>query len=268
VRTRARKGKRIALSNGRRLVDDITQIARKIPSAGICGDFELGKVDQLRRQTRPKLSWNVIYLKAYALVAERIAPLNQLYVGFPWPHLYQHGSIVCMMTVNRQHAGEDRLFFARFNNPQHDSLTMLQQKYDSFRQTPVEEIRQFRHQIRFSKAPWLLRKLGWWVLFNLWPSKRASHVGTIGMSFSGYRGIYGNQHLGPMTSILGIDPFPKKGSAHLVFTFDHRVVDGLPAATTLHQIYQTVENEIWLEMQSMVRAQAVSERACDQTQAA
>lgn len=247
------KGKRIALSNGRRLIDDVTEIARTIPAAGICGDFQLADVDRLRRRTRPKLSWNVLYLKAYACVAQRTPELNQLHVRFPWPHLYQHESIVCMMTINRQFEGEDRLFFARFNDPQHFSLAALQEKYDNFRQAPVLEIRQFRHQIRFARAPWLIRRLAWWMMFALWPAKRASHVGTIGMSFSGYRGVYGNQHLGPLTSILGIDPFPKQGNARLVLTFDHRVLDGIPAANVLQHIHQALTGEIYREMAGLVQ---------------
>jgi hypothetical protein len=250
------KGKRIALSNGRRLIDDVTEIAKTIPAAGITGDFALAEVDRLRRLTRPKLSWNVIYLKAYAKVAQQTPELNQIHVRFPWPHLYQHHSIVCMMTINRHLDGEDRLFFARFNNPHNDSLAVLQEKYDFFRQAPINEIRQFRHQIRFANAPWFVRRIAWWLMFALWPAKRASHVGTIGMSFSGYRGVYGNQHLGPLTSILGIDPFPRQGKARLVLTFDHRVLDGIPAANVLQQIHQLVMGEVYREMLDLVEQQA------------
>lgn len=229
---------RLALSNGRRLIDDITRIANRIPAAGISGDFELSVIDKLRRQTRPKISWNVLYLKAYAMVAQEIPELNQFFVNFPWPHIYQHHKIVGMLTINREFDGHRQLFFARFNNAQQESLAALQKKYDHFRHDPVSSIRQFRHQIRFAKLPRLIRSLGWWVMFELWPQKRATHVGTIGMSFSGYRGIYGHRHLGPSTSILGIDPFPSNGKAHLVLTFDHRILDGIPATEVLNRIHQ------------------------------
>jgi hypothetical protein len=246
------KGKRLALSNGRRLIDDVTRIANRIPAVGISGDFELSLIDRLRRLTRPKISWNVLYLKAYALVAQEIPQLNQLFVNFPWPHIYQHDSVVGMLTLNRETEGQERLFFARFNNPQNEKLSALQAQYDHFRHDPVGEIRQFRHQIRFAKAPRLIRRLAWWVMFELWPRKRASHVGTIGMSFSGYRGVYGNRHLGPLTSILGIDPFPMKGTAHLVLTFDHRILDGIPATEVLNQIHQKLLGPIRAELAELV----------------
>jgi len=246
------KGKRIRLTNGRQLVDDVISIAQRIPSAGIGGVFDLGAIGHLRRLTRPKISWNVLYMKAYALVATKMPQLNQVYVRFPWPHLYQHDSVVCMMTVIRQYQGEDRLFFARFNDPQNCSLNDLQQRYAHFMEAPIEEIRQFRHQIRFAQCPRLLRWLGWRIMFDWWPAKRASHVGTIGMSFSGYRGVYGNRHLGPLTSILGIDPMPRKGIGRLTLTFDHRVLDGIPAALTLESIQQHLQQQIKMELEQMV----------------
>jgi hypothetical protein len=250
------KGIRIQLSNGRRLVDDVIGMAQRIPAVGLSGDFDVTEVSRLRRLTRPKLSWNVLYLKAYALVATKIPQLNQLYVRFPWPHLYQHPSIVCMMTVSREYQGEERLFFARFNDPQNYSLQELQQRYNHFMEAPVEEIRQFRHQIQFAKFPAFLRRIGWGIMFDWWPAKRASQIGTIGMSFSGYRGVYGNRHLGPMTSILGVDPIPRKGTARLVLTFDHRVLDGIPAALALESIQQQLDQQIREELQQMVGSSA------------
>ena len=206
----------------------------------------------MRRLVRPKISWPVLYLKAYALVAEQNPVLNQMYVRFPFPHLYQHDSVVAMMTISREYRGEQRLFFARFNDPQHYSLASLQEQYTRFRDEPVESIRQFRHQIAFAKCPSLIRKLGWWTMFNLWPSKRASHVGTIGISFSAYRGIYGNRSLGPLTTVLGVDPMPRKGIGKLMLTFDHRVLDGMPACLILEKIQKNVASSIRSELGQML----------------
>ena len=254
-------GHRLKLSNGRQLVDDVIHIANQIPAAGISGNFCAEEVAQLRRLTNPKISWNVLYMKAFALVASRHPALCQTYVKFPWPHLYQHESVVCMLTLSREHEGEERLFFARFNEPEKHSLAELQERYDYLRRAPIHEIKQFRHQIRFAKAPRLLRRLGWWVMFDVWPRKRASHIGTIGMSVSGYHGSYGNRHLGPLTTILGVEPMPRKGNSRLVFTFDHRVMDGIPATQALHKIHQALKEEIRDELSQLVGKRLPSQSA-------
>ena len=157
-----------------------------------------------------------------------------------------------MMTINREYQGEERLFFARFGNPQNENLTDLQARYDYLRREPVENIQQFRHQINFAKAPSLVRRFAWWVMLNLWPEKRASHIGTFGMSISGYKGTYGSRHLGPLTTILGVDPTPRKGVSRLLLTFDHRVLDGAPATDVLAKVHRMLTTAIREELAEIV----------------
>ena len=92
-------GKRIALTNGRRLVDDVIRMANKTPLASIAGDWELKEVAQLRRMAKPKISWNVMVMKALAAVGEYHPVLKQGYVSFPWGHLYEHHQSVAMMNM-------------------------------------------------------------------------------------------------------------------------------------------------------------------------
>jgi hypothetical protein len=256
-------GKRIAFSNGRCLVNDVIRIAKKFPSAAFWGDFDAGSVARLRRLTRPKISWNVLYMKAYAKVAMQYPQLRQCYMGFPWPYLYQHQRNVCMLTLSREHQGEERLLFARFNNPESESLTDLQARYDYLRHAPIEEIKQFRHQVNFAKVPALLRRFGWWVMLNLWPETRCGQVGTFGMSISGYKGVYGNQHLGPMTTILGVDPVPRKGVSRILLTFDHRVLDGVPATEIMHQLHVTLTTEIRDELAEIIGVDPITGKSME-----
>ena len=241
-------GKRIALTNGRRLVDDVIHMANKTPLAAVSCEWELKEVAQLRRMAKPKISWNVLVMKAFAAVGERYPMLKQSYVSFPWCHLYEHHQSVAMMTMSREYLGEERLLFARFNEPNNHTLAELQQQYDVYRKTPIEEIKQFRHQVMFAKFPKLVRRFAWWTLFNVWPVKRAFHMGTFGMSISGHRGAYGNMHLGPNTATIGVDPFPKNGISRVLLTFDHRVIDGAPATAivllTRHILNTAIRQEL------------------------
>ena len=244
-------GKRIALSNGRRLVDDVIRMANQTPLAGLSGDFDFSHLAKYRRLVKPKISWNVLFMKAYAQACRKMPELRQGYTSFPWPHIYQHDDPVCMITIAREYRGEERLFFARFVSPDYTTLQKLQAKYDRFRKAPVESIRQFRHQIKFAKAPSLARRMAWWMLFNVWPEKRATHMGTYGMSISGHNGVYGSMHLGPNTTTLGVDPMPRKGQCRLVLTFDHRVLDGTPATRAFSLMQQMMDRPIHRELAAL-----------------
>jgi hypothetical protein len=242
-------GKRIKLSNGRRLVEDIIHVANKTPLAGFSADQDAGLVAKFRRHSRPKISWNVLYMKAYAIVCKRDATLRRSYVNFPWSYLYEHDQNVCMMTIAREHEGEERLFFARFNSPEERTLVELQDQFDHYRRAPISDIKQFRHQINFAKAPRFARRFAWWALANLWPKKRASHMGTFGLSISGNKGCYGvSTHLGPTTTTLGVDPSPKQGVSKVVVTFDHRVLDGAPVTRAMQKMHQILITSVMVEL--------------------
>ncbi len=254
---REKHGRRIGLSNGRRLVDDVIRYAKEAPLSAVSRDLDLNYLHKLRRITRPRLSWNVLMMKAYGIVCAQRPELRQIYVSFPWPHLYQHPDSICMITMIREYRGEQRLFFARFADPEKLSLRQLQNRYDFFRRAPVDEIKQFRHQMTFAKFPWFLRRAAWWTMFNLWPSKRATHMGTFGMSLSGYQGAFGSQHLGPNTSIIGVDPRPRKGLSKLLYTFDHRIIDGKPATDIVEALRLALLRPICIEIEKMLVAEGI-----------
>ena len=240
------------LSPNRGLVCDIVHLAIKTPRVGLISDLQVEALAEVRKHGRPKLAWNVIFMKAYAQLAARRPELRQIYVPFPWPHIYQHDRNVCMMTVNRQLGDEQCLFFARFESPEHKSLVELQQQYDYVREAPVREIKQFRHQLNFARCPWFLRRLGYWVMRNLWVRKAASHMGTFGMTLSSFRDTYGTVHLGPNTTTLGVDVISRGGKSRTLLTFDHRLMDGKPAADLMDELGRELRGPILAEMRSLL----------------
>ena len=158
-----------------------------------------------------------------------------------------------MMAVSRIYRGEERLFFARFNKPEQHSLPQLQARFDRFRREPIEDISQFRHQVALASMPGLVRRLAWWTLAS-WPKKRVVYMGTYGMSLSCYRGAYGTQLVGPNTTMLGVDPMPRKGVSRILFTFDHRVLDGKPATDMLESLYFHLTHTITSEVKKLLIA--------------
>lgn len=244
-------GTRVALSNGRKLVDDVIRIANRQPMAAFTRDLDLSPLAELRRQIRPRVSWNAIMMKAYAMVAKENPLLRQTYIGFPWPHIYQSSSNVAMITIAREEGDGERLYFARIHRPEELSLGRIQEKLDYFNNEPVSQIKQFRHQNNFASLPRFARRMLWWLMLDLWPSKRAGHVGTFGMSISGFNYAYGNCHLGPNTTILGVDPSPRQGVCRTMLTFDHRILDGKPTIDAITQLSVTLHGPILSELQAM-----------------
>ena len=251
-------GRRLKLSNGRRLVCDVVRLAQKIPAYGLIRDIDISAIDELRRRISPRLSWTVIMMKAYARVATYTPQLRQHYVSFPWGHIYQHHCSIATMVINREHEGEERLFFARFHAPETFSLTELQERYDHFRTAPIAQVKQFQHQISFARAPALLRRIGWWIMINAWPIKGPKHLGTFGVAVSKFRDIHGTQHLSPAPSTIGVDLVSRGGISHTVGTFDHRIFDAWLAGKVLVDLSRELNGPIRDELQQMADGQAAA----------
>ena len=236
------------LSPGRALVSDIVTIANKMPMAPVIRTLDLSELDKLRRQVRPRISWTIIMMKAYANIAKDNPVLRQIFASFPFPYIYEHPHNVCMATITREVENEPVLFFARFNRPEEFDLISLQQKYERLRRTDLSEIKQFRHQTRFAKCPFFIRKILWGILNKAWPSARAKQLGTFGMSLSGFGEAHGYFHLGPSTTVLGYELFPKNGQCRISITFDHRLIDGKPVVDVIENLHKELLGSVKEEL--------------------
>lgn len=245
------RGKSVSMTNDRRLVCDVIAIARQMPIAPIERTIELAELVHLKRMARPRISWPVLMMRAYAIVARDNPLLRRVYVGLPRQHYYEHPENVCVLTISREVDGREQLIFARFNQPENYSLAQLQEQFDNYRRLPARQIKHFRHQIRFSKMPWLVRRFGWSLLTRWMPASRAKLMGTFGMSLSGFRNTLGTWHLGPCTTTLGYDQFCIKGNARLTLTFDHRVLDGKPAVDVLESLRAVLQGQMCAELNMM-----------------
>ena len=247
-----RKSRWKSLSPGRVLVSDFTTFANRLPLIPLLREFDLPELDKLRRKVRPRISWTAMMMKAYATVARHRPELRQIYMSRPYAHIYEHPSSIAQLTITREVEGETQLCFARFCEPDNCSLIYLQRRYEFFRRAPIEDIKQFRHQIRFASLPSLIRKPLWRLLTNWWGSRRAVNIGTFGMSLS--QGMYetkGTFHLGPMTTIIGYELLPKQGKSRITMTFDHRVLDGAVATDILEEVCQTLRSNIATELKKL-----------------
>jgi hypothetical protein len=250
------RGKTVPMTNDRRLVCDVIDVARKMPIVPVERTMDLSELVRLRRLARPKITWPVIFMRAYAVVARDNPLLRRIYVPLPRQYYYEHPESVCLLTISRKIEGREQLVFARFSQPENCSLAELQARFDDVRRRPLRDLKQMRHQIRFSNMPWLVRKLGWSLMTNWMPASRAKQMGTFGMSPSSIRDTHGTWHLGPCTTILGYEQFINNGLARITLTFDHRVVDGKPAADVLEALRVVLLGQMCDELRMMCPPQA------------
>src|SRR5262245_21968796 len=171
---------RLRLPHSRRLVCDLLHFARHVPLFPLERSCALGELEQLRQVAHPRVSWAVLFLKAYGLLAADYPVFRQAYMRWPWPHLYQHPHSVGMLAVNRADTAGERLYRGRFSRPEDHPLAELQTALDRYKTEPTPSV--FAGQLRFSRAPTLLRRLGWWLTLNVSGGSRARRLGTFGLS--------------------------------------------------------------------------------------
>lgn len=252
---KGKAGRRVKLSRSRTIVSDLLRIARSAPLLPSSAQIDVQRLMKLRHACESPVSWTVILMKAYAAVAARQPELRQVFMRFPWPHLYEHVNNICLVTIEREHEGERRLFFARFDSPEADSLVDLQRKYDRYLTAPIDQIRQFRHQVSFSKLPWWLRRLAWALMMDLSPAKRVHNLGTFGVSVASLRRAEGVFHLAPTTSILGCAAPDSSGQVRVTLTWDHRVMDAASVADTYAELRKVLYGPIADELKALGAAE-------------
>ncbi len=164
----------------RNLVLDGLSIAPRHVYYPVERTMALADVAAARSAATPRVSWSVVWLKAYASVCLRLPLLRTVYQRWPWPHFVEADDIAGTLIVNRQDGEYERLCWAIFQAPQQQPLSALQTQLNQFQSDPIEKI--YRKQVAFSKMPWPLRRLLWWWQLNFSGKKRTRRFGTFTQS--------------------------------------------------------------------------------------
>jgi hypothetical protein len=201
-------------------------------------------------------SWAVIFMKAYATVAARHAPLRRALLNFPWIRLYEHPQTTCAMALERRYAGEDGIFVGLFRAPEAQPLGQLQEALDHYKGAPLEQIGFFRQALRVSQAPTPVRRLLWWSTLNISGYKRAKRFGTFGLSSYGALGAESLHPISPLTTTLTYGPISPSGLVNVKLTYDHRVLDGAYIARRLRDVEDALHGLILDELRVGVASAA------------
>ena len=242
------KGRWINLSPQRRFVCDLLHFSRAIPSVPTQRRMQLADVIAARRRSPQRISWCAIFIKAFALVAAARPELRRSYLPLLWPHLYEHPINVASFSLERTYRGEPGVFFARIARPEEHSLRELDALVRQYKSAPVETVPSFMQALWISRLPRPLRRLVWALGLYSDGACRGHFFGTFGISVVGSLGAAGLHILSPLTTTLNYGTFTADGGLDVRLTYDHRVLDGAPAARALADLEAELHGAICREL--------------------
>lgn len=249
----ASRGVRLKLSRSRRLCLDVLHYHRKVPTCAHDRLCDLGRVAELRTHLPRRISWTLLFLKAYGLMAARRPVLRQTFMRWPWAHVYQHPHTVAMVVTERDFRGEPWLFWSRFRAPENQPLEAMQEQLDRYLQEPVEQI--FKRQFELSALPTPLRRLFWWWTLNVSGEKRVKRTGTVFLTTIARQGAEIQHPPAFLTANMTYGPLDDRGRSRVTIAYDHRLMDGATVADCLAELESTLNGAIVAELEEIIRSE-------------
>ncbi len=248
------RGRWISVSQARRVIAELMRVCRSIPIITIEAKMQLADVVSARHALPDPPSWVALFAKAFGIVAKRRAELRRGYFPWPWPHFYETEDSVGTVSVEREYRGESAVFFGQFRLPDQQSLPRLQELIENWRTKPVDEVRDFKRLLRFMRLPRPFRRFGWWYATQVSGRHRTRQFGTFAISTTASAGATCLNLISPVTATLNYGLVAADGSLDVRLHFDHRVLDGMPAARVLAEIEDVLRTTILAELREMAAA--------------
>lgn len=244
------RSRRLGLSRSRRLTIDVLHYHRRMPTCAHDRQCDLSRLAELRSRLVVRISWSLLFIKAFAVVAEKHRVLRQTYIDWPWPHVLEEPDSIAMLATQREYRGEPWLFWSRFMQPARCSLAEMQQSLERFQTEPIKKI--FQRQWQLSGFPTFVRRCFWWWILNIAVGKRAERVGTFFLTTLAGKGVEIQDPPAFLTSNLTYGPLDKHGRCRVTISYDHRLMDGSTVADCLIELEQTLNGEIAEELEKMI----------------
>ncbi|PQO30463.1 hypothetical protein DTL21_24230 [Bremerella cremea] len=233
----------------RSIVCDLMDLHQQMPTVSQAKSFQLQTLSEARQECPQRISWTLLYLRAFAIAAQEFPNLRRTLITWPWRHLYEHPTSYANMTVSREVDGESWLFFAPIESPEQRSLVELQGLLNRYQQEPVEGV--FKNQVRLARYPRVIRRVLWWLRFNVSARKRIKRLGTFALTTVAGQGVTILDPKAPVTSTLTYGPLDESGKCDVILAYDHRVMDGKEVATILNRLEEILNGQILQEMHEL-----------------
>jgi hypothetical protein len=249
------RGKMIRLSIPRRMVGDLLYFAGGIPTVPVQKRMSLGPLAAARAASRERPRWTILFTKAYALMAREFPEFRRAYVKLPWPHLYEYPASNATVIIERDYHGEPGLFSISIKEPARQSLRDIGRQLEHASTAPVEQIKDFRRTIQFTRLPRPLRRAFWWLCLNI-GRQRSNYFGTFGVSVYSALRAESLHPLSPLTTLLNYGVMSDDGVLDVRVIYDHRVMDGATVARALARLEEILNSAIKDEVAEMADAPA------------
>ncbi len=235
------------------VLDLITVVARGSVPAYLLMDIDMTWAENLRGQFKQigrKLTVTAILLKAIG-VAQRAHPDSRT-APLPFGRRAILHDIVAGFTVERFIGSQPAVYFGAIAAPDSKPLEEISDELKSYGEHDMSDVQHLATQHWFNYMPWLFRQVIIW-FGQHFPAFRLRHMGaTFGLTSLGKFGVKALVPPCVSTSTFGIGeveyrPVVRDGKVvirpmmTITLNFDHRMIDGAPAARFLHDIRGLME---------------------------
>lgn len=241
------RGRFVGLSVARRIVVETMRVTRDVPNVAIVRRMNLGALVAARGTDADAAPWSAILVKAFALVADEQPALRRGYMKFPWAHFYEYPTSIAGVAIEREFEGEPCVFFGIVEKPHGLALTEIGRKIRVYARAPLTEIGEFQKIIGIARLPAMLRRAIWWLGFQI-AAQRVKYFGTFVVTGISALGADMTYLTAAGTFILYWGPIAANGDVDVHLVFDHRVIDGLPAARALDRLEEILNGAILKEL--------------------
>jgi hypothetical protein len=247
-------GNRVALSLPRRFICDLMHASRNVPLIALERRMDVAAVRAAREHLERPPAWSLVLAKAFALVAANRPELRRAYLPLPRPHLWQADESIASVAFERDYGGEPAVFFGMLKAPDRRPLAELTAALEEWRTRPLEELRCCRRLLRVAGLPLPVRRLLWWYATSWSGRVKARNLGTFGVSLTGSAGGTATTLRAPLTASINTGVLRPDGSLDVRLHFDHRVIDGMPAARALAEMEDVLQTQIAAELRATADA--------------
>jgi len=235
------------------VLDMITFIRGNSVPTYLWADIDMTWAEEFRKKLKEngcKTTVTAILLKAIG-IAQRTHPESRTCI-YPFGKLVTLNDIVAGFTVERNVGTQPAVFFGAIDSPDTKSVEEIAQELQAYGSADFKEVSHLDVQNRFNNMPWLFRRFILWMGMTF-PAFRLKHQGaTFGLSSLGKFGITSVVPPCVSTSTFGIGTVEDRAVVRngkieirpmmtISLNFDHRAIDGAPAARFLQDIIKLME---------------------------